>query len=210
MKILSFNVRVWTRNTSKKKAGYWKDRARLIAEEIVRINPDIILFQEMIYPMTNYIPAAYKKATGCSVSHHIYCRKAFQVLSHEWHMRWCRAVIRTDMGEEINAFSVHTHWDEDIYRKTCTEITSHLEGGMHNIAGGDWNNIPEVIQPLVKKPMVLARTGHITFQDWESGKEAELDFFACWPQDGKAEIASDISRLSDHRPVMLTLDTLLR
>lgn len=211
MKILSFNVRNWTRDTNKKSTRFWRDRARVIATEISLANPDIILFQEMMYPMTEYIPAAYKKATGCSISHHIYCRKAYKVLNHEWHMRWCRAMIRTDMGEEINVFSVHTRWEEKIYQKTCTEITSHLEGGMHNIAGGDWNNPPAVIKQLVK-PMVIANTGHITFMNWDDGSEGELDFFACWPQDGKVETASipNPYPVSDHLPVVLTLDTLLR
>lgn len=203
--VLSYNIRQWTRDTNPSKPTYWRKRAREIRALIQRENPDIILLQEATFPMVGLcIPEGYKRATGCSISHHIYCRKEYRVLSHEWHMRWCRATIDTGK-REVNAFSVHTRWEEDIYRKTCTEITSHLECGMQNIAGGDWNNVPDNIEPLVF-PMRLAKTNGTTFLNWEKENKAELDYFACWPHTGKATLCMPCSfSYSDHLPVMLEI-----
>lgn len=202
-KVLSFNVRQWSRDLNKKKVGFWRDRAKMIRSLIALANPDIILFQELTYPMTSCIPDGYKKATGCSISHHIYCRKEYKVRSHKWHMRWCKALIDTP-NRSVNVFCVHTHWNEDIYRKTCTEITSNLEGGIPNIAGGDWNNYPEVIKPLVD-PMSIINTGIPTHRNWETNKESELDFFAVWPEMGEVATLSDFGCYSDHKPVILTI-----
>ena len=200
MKVISFNVRQWSRDIKKSELGYWKKRARAIRDWLTIANPDLIFFQELTYPMTCCVPAGYKKATGCSVSHHIYCKEGYKVLNHEWHMRWCRALIETPQGT-VNAFSIHTHWDEKIYRKTCTEITSKLEGGALNIAGGDWNNEPDAIRPLVQ-PMMLLRTGQNTFKNWETGKEAEIDFFAIWPyKASKCAAFPDFGYFSDHKPI---------
>lgn len=111
-----------------------------------------------------------------------------------------------DTGKrEVNAFSVHTRWEEDIYRKTCTEITSNLMRGMTNVAGGDWNNAPDIISPLVI-PMQLAKTNGTTFLNWEKENKAELDYFACWPWTGKATHCLPCSfSMSDHLPVMLEI-----
>lgn len=201
--VLSYNVRQWTRDINPSKPTYWRKRAKEIRALIARENPDIILLQEATWPMVGQcIPEGYKRATGCSISHHIYCRKEYKVISHEWHMRWCRATIDTGK-REVNAFSIHTRWEEDIYRKTCTEITSNLIGGMINVAGGDWNNTPDIISPLVD-PMQLAKTNGTTFLSWEKKNKAELDYFACWPWTGKATLCLPNSfTVSDHLPVIL-------
>lgn len=205
MKVLSYNIRQWSRDINPSKPTYWRNRAMAIHTLIRRENPDIILLQEATWPMVGRcIPEGYKRATGCSISHHIYCRKEYKVLNHEWHMRWCRATIYTGK-REVNAFSVHTHWEEKIYRKTCTEITSNLIGGMINVAGGDWNNTPDIISPLVD-PMQLAKTNGTTFLSWEKENKAELDYFACWPHTGNATLCLPCSfSFSDHLPVMLEI-----
>ena len=196
-----------------KSEDYWRKRASRIKEMLEKENPDIILVQELTYPMTSCIPDCYKKATGCSISHHVYCRKEYQVKDHEWHMRWCRAKICT--GDRlVNVFSVHTHWDKDIYTDTCFEITqklitywSGLFGGKNitNIAGGDWNNEPSAIENHVF-PMDIIRTHAPTFCNWKTGKAAELDYFAVWPKAGKISVVEcPGSRYSDHKALMLDI-----
>ena len=203
MKILSLNARCWYRDTDKHKPGYWKHRAERIRQLIDTEDPDIILFQEMLYPMTRCIPKRYKKACKGSISHHIYIRKAYKVLRHDWHIRYCHALIDTGT-EGVNAFSIHTHWEEKIYRKTCTQITSELQACALTVAGGDWNNAPDTLRHLLF-PLYLRTTGINTFRNWESGKEAELDYFAVWPdRNVKAVCHDQLFAISDHCPIILT------
>ena len=202
--VLSYNIRQWTRDTNPSKPTYWRKRAKEIRALIQREDPDIILLQEATWPMVGLcIPDGYMRATGFSISHHIYCRKEYKVISHEWHMRWCRALIDTGK-EQVNAFSIHTHWDEKIYVKTCCEVTSALRfEGVQNIAGGDWNNEPTDRMKTLIQPMTLTTTNADTFMNWESGKFAELDYFACFPKGGSATTYGKME-YSDHNPVMLT------
>jgi len=50
MKILSHNVRVWTRDRDKNSDWYWKLRMERISDVISQIDPDILCFQELSFP----------------------------------------------------------------------------------------------------------------------------------------------------------------
>ena len=56
MKVLSINVRQWSRDMNPKSEDYWRKRASRIKEMLEKENPDIILVQELTYPMTSCIP----------------------------------------------------------------------------------------------------------------------------------------------------------
>lgn len=219
MKILTFNVRQWSRDLNKNKDGYWKDRAEEIRKLIEQKDPDVILFQEMTFPMTRYIPDGYKRVTCLSISHHIYCKKDYIVKSHEWHIHWCRVCI-TKKGQNIldadhfNIFSVHSHWDEKIYKRVAEQIKSfnYSSNSYINIAGGDWNVFPNVMEPLLS-PYKLVKTGKVTFTNWEKSEQfGELDYFAInslndlkKKYDVNIEMIDTKPFTSDHNPVMLEL-----
>ena len=212
MKILSLNCRAFYRDLNRKKPTYWRKRAKAIKELIQRENPDIILFQELTVPMKwHVLPKGYKRATLFSISHHVYCRREYEVVGNEWHIHWCRAFIdinqsKTDTFPCINLFSVHSHWDRKIYTKVSDQILAkykvHKDGKTITIAGGDWNVEPEVMERRMR-PLALCRPHEETFQNWTNIFHGELDYFAynhCKP---KCHRLDDF--VSDHYPVVLEL-----
>lgn len=179
MKILTYNVRSWYRDLDRSKSTYWRKRADAIRELIAKTSPDVILLQEAIWPMTNRcIPEGYVKASGCSISHHVFIKEGFaEVLDHSWHMRWSRARLRLPNASRFEICSVHTHWDKAIRERTAEEIKELRAKGAAVIAGGDWNNTTTDMRPLLF-PMTVLSTGRRTFKNWESGNREELDYFA--------------------------------
>lgn len=207
MKILTFNVRQWSRDLNKKLPTYWITRAKGIKKLIESEDPDIILFQEMTFPMTLYIPKGYKKATGLSISHHIYCRKNFNVVWSTFKLHYAQAIIKSipDMPA-VNVFSVHSHWEEKIYKKVANKIYCNLEGyPIVNIAGGDWNTNPKAVKKLLR-PLVIKSTGKITFQNYEKPEQFdELDYFAISSTLNVTDIQMIDKDLSDHKPVIINI-----
>lgn len=185
MKILSLNCRAFYRDLNKKKPTYWKTRAGLIKKLIIRENPDIILFQELTFPMTCFVlPKGYKRANlwfRPSISHHVYCRREYTVCGSEWHLHWCRSLIADLDDNLINVFSIHSHWDRDVYKKFAGDITKKVKGypePIINIIGGDWNVSPEAMRRLMR-PLSLKTSDECTFQNWGKPEQfGELDYFA--------------------------------
>ena len=211
MKILTLNVRQWSRDLKCKAPTHWKKRAVKIAELIRRENPDIILFQELTFPMTLFIPREYKRATLFSISHHIYCRREYRVWNREWHLHWCKARITycpADTAKEIvavNVFSVHSHWDRKIYTQVAEQLIDEYKKHRPfvTIAGGDWNVDPDTMERRLR-PLAICRTHEDTFQNWTKFEShGELDYFAyrnCKPQ---CWLLDDF--VSDHKPVILEI-----
>lgn len=205
MKVLTFNVRNWTRDCNNKKPTFWKNRADDMSRLILNLNPDIIFFQELMWPMSNYVPEAYEKIT-LMTSHSIWVKKGqFKVMDREWHMRFAFAQVKDKETKQLyNLFSVHTHWDESILNNTLESIKERIDYGIINIAGGDWNNeFSEIRDKFILNAIVP--TG-ITFKNWETGKTATLDYFGTEPRMPEA-VLQIINRpnLSDHYPVLLTI-----
>lgn len=208
MKILTLNVRSWYRDICCTKPTYWRKRAKDIKAMIKRENPDIILFQELLWPMTwHVLPKGYKKASGLSVSHHVYCRKEYKVLKWEWHLHWAYAKIDIPLWNDRylsrEVISVHSHWDEEIY----TKVAGQLCDKSADLIGGDWNNGPDVMEPLMQN-YTLYTCGEDTFQNWTNPKShGNLDYFA---RSVFFPVAlPSVTRLddfvSDHYPVILTI-----
>ena len=203
MKILTYNVRTWLRDPFA-----WKERADDIRRIITREDPDVLLLQEAIFPMTaKCVPDGYVCATPCSISHHIYIRKDYaEVESHAWHLRWCRARIRLKNARRFNIVCVHTRWEERIYKATCEDIRDIKSHGATTIAGGDWNNEPATIRPEIW-PFLLRTTEGPTFCNWEGKGDGNLDYFAGDNLGGAtARLAKGADfTISDHLPVVLEL-----
>lgn len=207
MKILTYNVRSWYRDTA---AGWanWRKRADRIRATIKDAAPDVLLLQESLPPMTaRLLPDGYH-AAGCSISHHVFVRDGFaEVERAGWHLRWCWALLRLPNAKRVAVVCVHTRWEKDIREATAKAITTLRTGGAPIIAGGDWNNEPDVMRlPLF--PLELRTTDLTTHQNWETKKEAELDYFAV-----SSNVAASAYWLgswtdSDHLAVMLEVDNL--
>lgn len=207
MKVITYNIRSWYRDI---KAGprNWKKRAADIKALLAKEQPDVILLQEALPPMTaRCIPDGYVKASGCSISHHIYIRKDYaEVESHAWHLRWCRARIRLKNASRFNIVCVHTRWEERIYKATCEDIRDIKSHGATTIAGGDWNNEPATIRPEIW-PFTLRTTEGPTFANWEGKGTGNLDYFAGDNLGGatvRPAMGADFT-VSDHIPVMITI-----
>lgn len=211
MKVLTYNVRSWYRDT-KDGLRHWRKRADRIRKTIASAAPDVLLLQEALPPMTRRIvPEGYRSA-GCSISHHIYVRDGFaEVERFRWHLRWCWALLRLPNAKRVAIFCVHTRWEQSIREATAKAIVMQRTGDSPIIAGGDWNNEPEVMRlPLF--PLYICHSGEKTFYDWADGAhQMNLDWFAL------SGIAYDCISLpvlagrpidgycddSDHLPVML-------
>ena len=211
MKILTYNVRSWYRDTANGWAN-WRKRADRIRATIKDAAPDVLLLQESLPPMTaRLLPDGYH-AAGCSISHHVFVRDGFaEVERAGWHLRWCWALLRLPNAKRVAVVCVHTRWEQSIREATAKAISTLRTGDSPIIAGGDWNNEPEVMRlPLF--PLYIAHSGEKTYYDWADGAhQMNLDWFAL------SGIAYDRISLpvivgrpidgycddSDHLPVML-------
>ena len=203
MKILTYNIRTWLRDPST-----WRQRADNIRRIIADEDPDVILLQEAIFPMTaKCVPDGYVCATPCSISHHIYIRKGYAETEHSaWHLRWCGARIRLKNASRFNIVCVHTRWEERIWKATCADIRSLKSHGATTIAGGDWNNDPATIRPEIWPFTVYATEGP-TFCNWEGKGTGNLDYFAgegLGSYTIRTAEGADFT-LSDHIPVVIEL-----
>ena len=205
MKILTYNVRSWYRDTANGWAN-WRKRADRIRATIKDAAPDVLLLQESLPPMTaRLLPDGYH-AAGCSISHHVFVRDGFaEVERAGWHLRWCWARIRLKNASRFNIVCVHTRWEERIYKATCEDIRDIKSHGATTIAGGDWNNEPATIHPEIW-PFTLRTTEGPTFCNWEGKGDGNLDYFA--GDIGGATVrpaeGADFT-ISDHIPVVLEL-----
>lgn len=208
MKILTYNVRSWYRDI---KAGplNWKNRAECIRAVIEREAPDVLLLQEAIFPMTNRcVPEGYYKASRGSISHHVFVRRGYaEVVKREWHIHWTRVRLRLANASRWDVVSVHGHWDKGKALRLANDLKDIHGNGASLIAGGDWNNEPATMRPLLFPYAVAAPSG-CTFRNWKSGKEAKLDYFAgnrYAVKYGARIPASASFSDSDHLPVVIEL-----
>lgn len=207
MKVITYNIRSWYRDT---KAGprNWKRRAADIKALLTKEQPDVILLQEALPPMTaKCIPDGYVKASGCSISHHIFIRKGFaEVEGKEWHIHWTRARLRLPDATRWDVVSVHGHWDEGKTARLADDLNALHGLGADVLIAGDWNNIPADMRPHLFPTYLLYSAG-TTFKNWETGKRAVLDYFAMdRPTQAEAFLVPNCSwSYSDHLPVMIEI-----
>lgn len=208
MKVISYNIRSWYRDI---KAGprNWRLRAADIKALLTKEQPDVILLQEALPPMTaKCIPEGYTKASGCSISHHIFIRNGFaEIEGKEWHIHWTMARLRLHDATRWDVVSVHGHWDEGKTARLADDLNALIKSNAWGILiGGDWNNIPADMRRLLWPGYLLYSAG-TTFKNWETGKRAVLDYFAMdMPTQAEATLVPNCSwQDSDHLPVMITI-----
>ena len=178
MKILTYNVRSWYRDIKPGRRN-WKRRAARIKEAIEAYGPDVLLLQEAIWPMTyKCIPEGYVKASGCSISHHVFVKEGFaEVEANEWHIHWTRARLRLPDASRYEMVSVHGRWEEAKIKRLAQDLKAIPLNGAKLIAGGDWNvDANEIRTELF--PIEVRSRNSITFRNWKTGKAARLDYFA--------------------------------
>lgn len=207
--VLSYNIRQWTRDTNPSKPTYWRKRAKEIRALIERENPDIILLQEATFPMVGLcIPKGYKRATGCSISHHVFVKDGFaDIEGRSWHLHYAEVRLRTADARRFTVVSVHSTWNEKANKDTCEAIFKLSRNRQYAlVAGGDWNNDPNLEREELY-PLQVTDTAQTTFKNWKTGITANLDFFALseWAKAEAKVVAKSSFGMSDHLPVVLTL-----
>ena len=219
MKVLSFNVGIWTRNTSKEDY-FWKSRANAMNKMISDIEPDVICMQELIWPMTNYIPNNYKKA-GLGVSHHIYInKKTVSVKCHKFLYNIDYAYIEYK-NEKKCIINVHSHWDVDKITKNINQIndivSKAIEDGYNDIiCCGDFNNDLDTLNNLSVKINLINVRDYLnlpkenTFIHFYKDSASEIDFFyinntkriSSFRIVKEADTNYGVNRMSDHLPIL--------
>lgn len=201
MKLVSFNVRVWTRDTKKNKKGYWRDRMKDIKWLINYINPDILCFQELSFPANLYIPKEYKRV-NISFSHPIYVKKGIPTKNHKFRIHF-DAVTIYDLIRIIN---VHSHWNRKILDRNIKQIEDDIKqsGKIFCVACGDFNNTRQDInfELLERVPFEHERD---TFINWSRPEESHgiIDHFYTRNFECHAEILDEYRVMSDHFPILL-------
>lgn len=212
MKIMTFNVGIWTRNAKKSDPNYWKPRMAAMQRMLLITNPDVICFQELWWPATLYIPKCYKKVRGTGLEHPIYVRKGIEAKG-EFHFRWSRATLKNAI-----IYNIHSHWDREKIEKDCREIREdYLKSAFYppSVICGDWNNEWEVVESLlpecrnIREWMELPKVN--TYQHFKDPtRAAELDFFAvpgfAFVKDYQVVTRKFMDRrVSDHYPVVIKI-----
>ena len=132
IRILSFNVRTWTRDLDSSSGIYWRTRMAAMERMIKDVDPDVICFQEMLFPATSFVPDGYKRVSGINISHPIFVRKGMKYSGHSTSFYWESCVI-----EGIRIINVHSRWEKDVMTRVVKQVNAQLSGC--DLACGDWN-----------------------------------------------------------------------
>ena len=206
--ILSFNVRTWTRDRDSGSDVFWRTRMAAMERMIEDVDPDILCFQEMLFPATNYVPRAYKRVQGINVSHPIFIRKTLEYSDFAQAVRWEACTV-----DGIRIINVHTHWDREILLRTVEHVNAQATGC--TVACGDWNNGLETIREaglqLESARVLLGVPETDTFANFTRPAESHgpIDhFFVRGLTPLAYRMVTDgygCSRISDHYPIVLTV-----
>lgn len=196
MKIISLNARIWTRDRDKSSPYYWKTRMKAMKEMINAVEPDVICFQEMIFPATTYIPKTYKKV-GLSFHHHIYVKKGITTRNHIFKKRTekVKCFLENKWWTIIN---VHSSWIPEIHKKTMHIVDKWIkESNEATIACGDFNN------------QIDSNSTPITFEKYDGSSKGHIDYFITSLSSNKYKefiitAKFGAKRISDHYPILLT------
>jgi endonuclease/exonuclease/phosphatase family metal-dependent hydrolase len=134
LRILSFNVRTWTRDRDADSDVFWRTRMEAMERMIEDLDPDVLCFQEMLFPATRYVPGGYRRVGALNISHPIYVRKGLRARSSEIAIRWQACTV-----EGVRIINVHSSWDAEITQRTVEQVNAQLTSREPALACGDWN-----------------------------------------------------------------------
>ena len=132
LRILSFNVRTWTRDRDADSDVFWRTRMAAMERMIGDLDPDVLCFQEMLFPATRYVPDGYRRVGAVNISHPIFVRKGLAVRDPELALRWEACTVNG-----VRIINVHSSWDREITQRTVEQVNAQLTG--RDVACGDWN-----------------------------------------------------------------------
>lgn len=206
MKIMSFNIRQWTRDKDSETDSYWRNRMEAMKMMLLSNNPDIICFQEFLAPVGKYVPDKYKRV-GISVSHPIYIRKNLEAKKHRFAIFWEACTV-----SGIRIINVHTRWEDNILQNTINHVNKQLTGC--DIACGDWNNsLSEIKKRGLKMSSARQLLGiqevdtFVNFKKPESHGAIDHFFVNGIRPYGYEMITCGygVDRISDHNPIILII-----
>ena len=203
--VLSFNVRLWTRDTDAREPTFWRTRMAAMERMIEDVAPDVICFQEFMAPVGNYVPDGYRRV-GVTVGHPIYVRKGLKASHHAVSRYWDACVV-----DGIQIINVHSNWEASARERTVNQVNGRLTGC--DIACGDWNNSLKVIEACGLKMesarVLLGIPAEDTFANFTRPEEShgEIDhFFVKGVTPLAYRMVTDgygCQKMSDHYPVVM-------
>lgn len=135
LRVLSFNVRTWTRDLDAGSDVFWRTRMEAMERMIEDLGPDVLCFQEMLFPATRYVPDGYRRVSGgVNISHPIFVRRGVKWQDHDVAVRWEACTV-----DGIRIINVHSSWDGEITARTVEQVNEQLTDCEMAVACGDWN-----------------------------------------------------------------------
>ena len=208
LRVLSFNVRTWTRDMDRDSDVFWRVRMEAMERMITDLDPDIICFQEMLYPATRYVPNVYRRVGGLNISHPIFIRKS---LTHSWNstaIYWSACDV-----EGVRIINVHSRWERGVTLRVAGQVNSLLTG--RDLACGDWNvflgSLKEAGLNMSSARELLNIPEEDTFANFSRPTESHgaIDhFFVNGVTPLSYRMITDpygCSKMSDHFPILLDI-----
>ena len=211
LRVLSFNVRTWTRDLDADSDVFWRTRMEAMERMIEDLDPDILCFQEMLFPATRYVPDGYKRVSGgVNISHPIFVRKGVKWQDHEVAVRWEACTV-----EGVRIINVHSSWDGEITARTVEQVNAQLTDCEMALACGDWNVRLAALQKaglqMESARVLLGVPEDDTFANFTRPQESHgpIDhFFVAGLQAVSYRMITDpygCSKMSDHFPIVLDI-----
>ena len=211
LRVLSFNVRTWTRDLDSGSDVFWRTRMEAMERMIEDLDPDILCFQEMLFPATRYVPDGYRRVSGgVNISHPIFVRKGVKWQDHEVAVRWEACTV-----EGVRIINVHSSWDGEITARTVEQVNEQLTDCEMAVACGAWNVRLAALQKaglqMESARELLGVPEDDTFANFTRPQESHgpIDhFFVAGLQAVSYRMITDpygCSKMSDHFPIVLDI-----
>ena len=206
LRILSFNIREWTRDRDSKGEYFWRNRMEAMTKMIEAVDPDVICLQEVLPPAGRYVPEGYKRV-GVGVSHPIYVRDSMKASKHSFAIFWEACNV-----EGIRIINVHSRWEQEIVERTVRQVNEQLPD--RAVACGDWNTglaaITRAGLQMQSARALLSEPETDTFANFTKAEShGAIDHFfvkGVTPVSYRMIINGyGVSRISDHWPIVLDI-----
>ena len=207
LRVLSFNIREWTRDRDESGEYFWRRRMEAMRRMIEDVDPDVICLQEVLPPAGNYVPDGYRRV-GVGVSHPIYVRDTMKASRHSFSIFWEACTV-----SGIRIVNVHSRWEKEIVERTVRQVNGQLTG--RDIACGDWNtglrSIESAGLQMQSARTMLGEPETDTFANFiKAESHGAIDhFFVNGVTPVSYRMITDgygVGRMSDHWPIVLEIE----